>query len=248
MKKVVVITGASRGIGAETALLAARQGYDVCVNYFNHKKGAEDVVEAIRREGGNAIAIQADIADAQEVKTLFQAVDSEFGRLDGLVNNAGTLETQKSFHEMETSRFKRIFQTNVFGSFYCAQEAINRMSLMYGGQGGSIVNVSSVASRTGSPFEYVDYAASKGAIDSFTIGLSKEIASQGIRVNAVRPGFIYTDIHARGGDADRVDKLRDSIPMKRGGYPEEVAEAIVWLLGDQSSYVTGSFIDLAGGR
>ncbi|MBT1704319.1 SDR family oxidoreductase [Chryseosolibacter indicus] len=248
MKKVILITGASRGIGAEAALLASRKGYHVCLNYCSNKEAADSVIKTIEDEGGSGIAIQADISKEDEVDLLFSTMDRKFGRLDALVNNAGILESQMELTEMSAARIKKIFETNVFGSFYCTQRAITRMALKHGGTGGSIVNVSSVASRTGSPFEYIDYASSKGAIDTFTIGLSKEIASQGIRVNAVRPGFIYTDIHACGGDADRVDKLRDHIPMKRGGYPEEVAAAILWLLSEEASYVSGSFIEIAGGR
>ena len=248
MNKVVLITGGSRGIGAATAMLASRKGFDVCINYLKNEKAAADVVSAIKNDGRKAIAIQADIADEKQVINLFNAVDKEFGKLHGLVNNAGILETQMRVTDMSADRLLRIFSSNVFGTFLCSKEAIKRMSTNNGGAGGCIVNVSSGAARSGSPNEYVDYASAKGAVDTMTIGLSKEVAAENIRVNAVRPGFIYTDIHASGGEPGRVDRLKDSIPMKRGGDPSEVAAAIVWLLSEESSYVTGAFIDIAGGR
>ncbi|RVT48191.1 SDR family oxidoreductase [Rheinheimera sediminis] len=248
MNKVLIITGGSRGIGAATATLAAAQGYQVCVNYLTNQQAADAVVAAIRSAGGYAVAMQADLAVEAEIVALFQRVDQELGPLTALVNNAGILEKQSSLLQMDQARLQRVFVTNVVGPMLCAREAVKRMSTKLGGKGGVIVNVSSVASRLGSAGEYIDYAASKGALDSFTIGLSKEVAEQGIRVNAVRPGFIYTDIHASGGEPGRVDRIKDAIPMKRGGQPEEVAQAILWLLSEQASYATGTFIDLAGGR
>ncbi len=247
-EKVLVITGASRGIGAATALLAAERGYAVCVNYAKRRDAAESVVSQIASNGGKAIAVAADVSVESEVVTMFETVDAELGSLYALVNNAGILETQMRVENMDAARLTRILATNVTGSFLCAREAIRRMSTRRGGKGGAIVNVSSAASRLGSAGEYVDYAASKGAIDTFTIGLSQEVAAEGIRVNAVRPAFIYTDIHASGGEPGRVDRVKSAIPMKRGGQPEEVAAAILWLLSDEASYVTGSFVDLAGGK
>jgi NAD(P)-dependent dehydrogenase (short-subunit alcohol dehydrogenase family) len=246
--KVLLITGASRGIGASTALLAAEKGYQLCLNYRSNGKAAHKLVDRIRHEGGTACAIQADVSEEQQVIALFQQLDEKMGPISALVNNAGILETQTTLENIDTARLLRIFQTNVFGSFICAREAVKRMSIQNGGAGGSIVNVSSGASRLGSANEYIDYASSKGAIDTMTIGLAKEVAEQGIRVNAVRPGFIYTDMHADGGEPDRVDRVKDMVPMKRGGHPEEVARAILWLLSDEASYTTGSFIDITGGK
>lgn len=248
MKKVVVITGGGRGIGAATANLAAERGYAVCVNYHHNKKAAETVVSSIQRAGGQAIAVGADVSTEPDVIRLFQTVDKELGLMTALVNNAGILEQQMRLEDMDASRLNRIFATNVTGYFLCAREAVRRMSIRHGGAGGAIVNVSSAASRLGSPGEYVDYAASKGAIDTMTIGLAKEVAAEGIRVNAVRPAFIYTDIHASGGEANRVDRVKEFIPMRRGGKAVEVAYAILWLLSDEASYSTGAFIDLAGGK
>lgn len=248
MKKVVIVTGGSRGIGAATAKLAATQGYAVCVNYLHNQQAADAVVAAIQASNGTAIAMQADLAVEAEIVALFQRVDQELGPVNALVNNAGILETQSGLLDMDQARLQRVFTANVVGPMLCAREAVKRMSVKLGGKGGAIVNVSSVASRLGAPGEYIDYAASKGALDSFTLGLSKEVADQGIRVNSVRPGFIYTDIHASGGEPGRVDRIKDAIPMKRGGQPEEVAQAILWLLSEQASYATGTFIDLAGGR
>jgi NAD(P)-dependent dehydrogenase (short-subunit alcohol dehydrogenase family) len=248
MKKVIVITGASRGIGAATARLAAARGYAVCVNYLKNQAAANAVVDDIASAGGQAIAIAADVAAETEVVNLFRIVDRQLGTVTALVNNAGILETQMRVDEMDAARLNRIFAANVTSCFLCAREAVRRMSSKHGGSGGAIVNVSSAAARLGAPGEYVDYAASKGAIDSFTIGLSREVATEGIRVNAVRPGIIYTDIHASGGEPGRVDRIKDTVPMKRGGRPEEVATAILWLLSDEASYATGTFIDLAGGR
>lgn len=209
---------------------------------------AQMLVDKIRHAGGHALAIQADVSDEKQVMALFNKLDDTMGPVTALVNNAAILETQMSLENITAARLLRVFQTNVFGSFLCAREAIRRMSTRHGGKGGSIVNVSSAASRLGSPHEYIDYAASKGAIDSMTIGLSKEVAEQGIRVNAVRPGFIYTEMHADGGEPGRVDRVKDSVPMKRGGQPEEVARAILWLLSEDASYTTGSFIEVSGGK
>jgi len=248
MDKVIVITGGSRGIGAATALLAAEQGYRICINYQADEEAAHNVLEQVRALGAQAIAVRADVSIEDEVIGLFQRVDNELGRVTALVNNAGTVGHKSRVDEMSEFRILKILKTNVLAPILCAKHAILRMSPKHGGQGGSIVNVSSVASRLGSPNEYVDYAASKGALDSFTIGLSKEVAGEGIRVNAVRPGYIYTDFHALSGDPDRVSKLESGIPMARGGRPDEVAEAIVWLLSDKASYATGTFVDLGGGR
>ncbi len=249
MDKVILITGASRGIGAATATLAAQRGYAVCVNYLKNQARAEAIVAQIKTTAGaKAIAVQADVSQEADVLRLFQTVDMELGVISALVNNAGILETQMRVDEMDAARLSRIFASNLTPYFLCAKEAIKRMSNRYGGKGGAIVNVSSAASRLGSAGEYVDYAASKGAIDTLTIGLSREVASECIRVNAVRPAFIYTDIHSDGGEAGRVDRIKSSIPMQRGGTPQEVAQAIMWLLSDEASYATGTFIDLAGGR
>jgi NAD(P)-dependent dehydrogenase (short-subunit alcohol dehydrogenase family) len=245
---VAIVTGGSRGIGAATARLLAFRGYAVCVNYRANLVAADAVVAAIREEGGTALAVQADVAVEADVVRLFAACDAEFGRLDALVNNAGTLEKQGRVDVMDASRLHRVFAANVVGSFLCAREAVRRMSTRWGGAGGAIVNLSSVAASTGSPGEYVDYAAAKGAIDTFTRGLAQEVALEGIRVNAVRPGFIYTDIHASGGEPNRVDRVKAFVPMRRGGTAEEVAQAIVWLLSDDASFTTGALLDVAGGR
>lgn len=248
MKQVMIVTGASRGIGAATARLGAAAGYAVCVNYLRNEAAAAALVEEISTAGGSAIAVAADVAREAEVIALFERVDAELGTVTALVNNAGILETQSRLENMDTARLSRVFAVNVFGSFLCAREAVRRMSTGHGGGGGAIVNVSSAASRLGSPNEYVDYAAAKGAVDTLTIGLAKEVAGEGIRVNAVRPGVIYTEIHASGGDPDRVDRVKAAVPMRRGGYPEEVAKAILWLLSEDASYTTGAFVDVAGGR
>jgi len=248
MQKVLVITGGNRGIGAATARLAAQHGYLVCVNYRRQREAADRVVAGIEAAGGRAAAVAADVSIEQDVVRLFEAADRLPGRLAGLVNNAAILETQKRVDDMDAARLQRIFATNVTGAFLCAREAVRRMSTKHGGAGGAIVNVSSAAARLGSPGEYVDYAASKGAIDTLTIGLAHEVAQEGIRVNAVRPGFIYTDMHASGGEPDRVDRVKAFVPLRRGGQPEEVAAAIVWLLSEQASFTTGAFIDVAGGR
>lgn len=248
MDKVILITGGSRGIGAATALLAAQQGYRVCVNYQADEQAAHQVLEQVRALGAQAVAIRADVSNEDEVIGLFARLDAELGPVTALVNNAGTVGQKSRLDEMSEFRMLKILKTNVLGPMLCAKHAVLRMSPRHGGQGGNIVNVSSIASRLGSPGEYVDYASSKGALDTLTIGLSKELAGEGIRVNAVRPGYIFTEFHALSGDADRVSKLETGLPMGRGGRPEEVAEAIVWLLSDKASYATGTFIDLGGGR
>jgi len=246
--KVLLITGASRGIGAATARLAARQGYSVCVNYRRDGAAADAVVKDIEARGGRAAAVAADVADEEDVVRLFETCDRTLGPLTGLVNNAGILETQMRLETMTAARLTRVLAINVIGAFLCAREAVRRMSTRHGGRGGAIVNLSSAAARLGSPGEYVDYAASKGAIDTMTVGLAQEVAEEGIRVNAVRAGFIYTEMHASGGEPDRVDRVKAFVPMKRGGTADEVARAIVWLLSDEASYTTGSFIDVTGGR
>lgn len=248
MSKVVLITGASRGIGAETARLAAARGYQLCLNYHSSDKAAEELRESIVAQGQQAITFQADVANEAEVLAMYAAIDDEFGRLDGLVNNAGILESQSELVDMSAQRWRRVLETNVIGCFLCAREAVKRMSTRNDGDGGSIVNVSSRAADLGGSFEYVDYAASKGALDAMTIGLAKEVGDQGIRVNGVKPGLIYTDIHAAGGEPERVDRLKSNVPMQRGGLPSEVAEAILWLLSDASAYTSASFIDVSGGR
>ncbi|MBO3274560.1 SDR family oxidoreductase [Pseudomonas schmalbachii] len=248
MDKVMLITGASRGIGAATALLAAERGYAVGINYRNQREAAEALVRQIESRGGRAVAIAADVASEEDVVRMFRELDQTLGRLDVLVNNAGILETQMRVENMDADRLQRVLAVNVTGSFLCAREALKRMSTRHGGKGGSIINVSSMASRLGSPNEYVDYAAAKGAIDSMTIGLAKEVAAEGVRVNAVRPGLINTEIHASGGEPGRVERLKSGVPLGRGGEPEEVARAILWLASDEASYTTGGFIDVSGGR
>jgi NAD(P)-dependent dehydrogenase (short-subunit alcohol dehydrogenase family) len=247
-QEIMLVTGGSRGIGAATAVLAGQRGYAVCINYVHNRDAAEAVADTIRRAGGRALTVAADVAVEADVVRLFKTVDEELGPLTALVNNAGVLERAMKTEQMDAARINRVLLTNVTGSFLCAREAILRMSDQHGGSGGGIVNLSSMAAKLGGPGEYVDYAASKGAIDAMTIGLAKELASAGIRVNAVRPGLIYTDIHASGGEAGRVDRLSATVPMQRGGTTQEVAEAILWLLSDQASYCTGTFIDVAGGR
>ncbi|HVH27837.1 MAG TPA: SDR family oxidoreductase [Vicinamibacterales bacterium] len=248
MGRVVLITGASRGIGAATARLAAQSGYAVCVNYHRNVTAAEAVVADVRAAGSRAVAVGADVAVEDDVVRLFETCDQELGGLTALVNNAGILEHQMRVDAMSAPRLARVFATNVVGSILCAREAVRRMSTRYGGSGGAIVNISSGAARLGSPGEYVDYAATKGAIDTFTIGLAREVAEEGIRVNAVRPGFIYTDMHASGGEPGRVDRVKESVPMKRGGTADEVARAVLWLLSDEASFTTAAFIDVTGGK
>ena len=248
MDEVLIITGASRGIGAATARIAGRSGYAVCVNYLKNKVAAMQIVEEIKADGGHALALGADISQEEEVVKLFRAVDDKLGKISALVNNAGILETQMRIENMDAARLNRVFLTNITGSFLCAREAVKRMSTKNGGKGGAIVNVSSAAARLGSAGEYVDYAASKGAIDTFTRGLAQEVAEEGIRVNAVRPGVIDTDIHASGGEPGRVERVKASVPMKRGGSADEVAKAIMWLLSSESSYTTGSLLEVSGGR
>jgi NAD(P)-dependent dehydrogenase (short-subunit alcohol dehydrogenase family) len=248
MKPIVLITGGSRGIGAATALAAARAGYAVAVNYHSNSLAADEVVRQIRATAGTAMTVQADVAVESQIMAMFAKVDAKLGRISALVNNAGIVDTTTRVDAMDWARLKRMFDTNVLGSIACAREAVLRMSTRHGGSGGCIVNVSSAASRLGSPGQYVDYAASKGAIDTFTLGLAKEVAAEGIRVNAVRPGIIDTEIHASGGLPDRARDLAPQVPMQRAGTAQEVAEAILWLLGPQSNYTTGALLDVAGGR
>ncbi|WP_279048525.1 SDR family oxidoreductase [Cedecea davisae] len=245
---VALVTGGSRGIGKATSLLLAEHGYKVVVNYLRNKQAADDVVNAIIANGGEALALRADIADELQVMAMFAEIDNAFGPLTALVNNAGILFQKSTIENLTAERINRVMATNVTGYFLCCREAVKRMAYRHGGEGGSIVNVSSAAARLGSAGEYVDYAASKGAVDTLTTGLAIEVAAQGIRVNCVRPGFIYTEMHASGGEAGMVDRVKTALPMQRGGQPEEVAEAIAWLLSRKASYVTGTFIDAAGGR
>jgi NAD(P)-dependent dehydrogenase (short-subunit alcohol dehydrogenase family) len=244
----LIVTGASRGIGAATARLAAARGYAVCVNYRENRAAADAVVAAISKAGGTALAVAADVAKEADVLRLFDESAERLGKLAALVNNAGILEHHMRLDEMTAGRLERVFATNVVGAFLCAREAVRRMSTKHGGAGGAIVNVSSVAATLGSPNEYIDYAASKGAIDTLTVGLAKEVALEGVRVNGVRPGVIATGIHASGGEPDRVERVKAAVPMRRGGTPEEVARAILWLLSEESSYCTGASIDVSGGR
>ncbi|HYO97236.1 MAG TPA: SDR family oxidoreductase [Polyangiaceae bacterium] len=248
MNQVILITGAGRGIGAATAKLAGERGYAVGVNYRSDRAAAEQVVAAIEASGGGAVALQADIAVESDVERLFDSCHRALGPLTALVNNAGILEHHMRVEEMDAARLQRVFATNVIGSFLCAKQAVRRMSTRRGGSGGSIVNVSSSAARLGSANEYVDYAASKGAIDTFTLGLAREVAEDGIRVNAVRPGVVYTQMHASGGEPNRVDRVKAAVPMQRGGQPEEIARAVLWLLSSEASYTTGAFLDVSGGR
>ena len=248
MQPIVLITGGSRGIGAATALLAARKGYAVAVNYTSNSLAADEVVRQIRDGGGSAITVQADVAVESQVLAMFDKIDAKLGPLSSLVNNAGVVDVACRVDTMTVERLQRMFTTNIIGSFVCAREAVKRMSTRHGGSGGSIVNVSSAASRVGSPGQYVDYAASKGAIDTLTAGLAKEVVLEGIRVNAIAPGIIATDIHASGGEPDRAQRLATQLPMQRPGTALEVAQAIVWLMGVDASYTTGALLDVSGGR
>ncbi|QTN23303.1 SDR family oxidoreductase [Rhizobacter sp. AJA081-3] len=244
----VLVTGGSRGIGAAAAWQLARQGHAVAVNYTRDAAAADALVARIRAAGGQALAVQADVADAAQVRAMFERIDRELPRQSGLVNNAGVVDQPARVDEMDAARLQRMFAINVFGSFHCAREAVRRLSTKHGGRGGAIVNLSSAAARLGSPGQYVDYAAAKGAIDTFTVGLAKEVATEGIRVNAVRPGIIETEIHASGGIPDRVQQMAPLVPMQRAGSADEVAQAIVWLLSEAASYTTGAILDVSGGR
>lgn len=248
MSDVMIVTGGSRGIGAATARIAGERGYAVCVNYRQDADAAAAVVADIEKAGGRAIAVAGDMSSEKDVLNLFETTDAELGTLKVLVNNAGIVDVQSRVEDLTLERLQRMFAINITGAFLCAREAVRRMSTGRGGSGGAIVNVSSAAARLGGPGEYVDYAASKGAMDTMTIGLAKEVAADGIRVNAVRPGLIYTDIHASGGEPGRVDRLKDGVPMKRGGSAEEVARVILWLASEEASYTTGSLVECSGGR
>ncbi len=247
-KPIMLITGGSRGIGAATALLAAERGWQVAISYLGNASAADAVVAQIKANGGHALAVQADVGIDADVERLFKTVDDQLGRLNSLINNAGMLELQTRLDQMDLARWQRVFSANVFGTFLCAKQAVLRMSKRHGADGGTIVNVSSAAARLGSPNEFIDYAAAKGAVDSMTLGLAKEVAAEGVRVNAVRPGLIYTDIHTSAGEPGRVDRAKAGVPMQRGGTSAEVSEAIVWLASEQSSYVTGTLLDVTGGR
>ncbi len=248
MTKNILITGGAQGIGKATAILAAQKGYRVIINYAQNVAAAQSTLAQILDSGGMALTIQADISKEADVVRMFTQIREQVGYLDALVNNAAILEPQMKVVDMDAARISKVLLTNVMGSILCAREAIKTMSVSRGGTGGAIVNISSIAARLGSPFEYVDYAASKGAIDTFTLGLSKEVAAEGIRVNCVRPGVIHTDIHAKAGEPDRVARVAASIPMLRGGQPEEIAQAVLWLLSEEASYVTGALVDVGGGR
>jgi NAD(P)-dependent dehydrogenase (short-subunit alcohol dehydrogenase family) len=248
IEKIAIVTGGGRGIGAATARLLAQRGYLVCVNYRKDQQSADMLVNSIKEQGGGAIAVQADVSDEAEVERLFQEVDQKLGRVQVLVNNAGIVQPQMRVDGMNAERVDHMLKTNVTSYFLCCREAVLRMSTRHGGKGGTIVNVSSAAARLGSPGEYVDYAASKAAVDALTKGLALEVATEGIRVNCVRPGVIDTEIHASGGDPGRLERIASGIPMKRGGTTREVANAIAWLVSCEASYVTGAFLDVAGGR
>jgi len=244
---VMLVTGASSGIGATTALLAAERGYDLVITYLTNRTQAETVAQKIIALGRKVLCVQADVGIETDVLNLFAQIDKTFGRLDVLVNNAAILR-QKLFRDTQVAELEKLFAVNVIGSFICAREAIKRMSKIEGGNGGAIVNVSSIAARFGSPFEYIDYAASKGAIDTFTLGLAKELIADGIRVNCVRPGIINTELHAKGGEPGRIARIAPTIPMQRAGEADEIAKAILWLASDEASYITGSLLDVSGGR
>lgn len=248
MKKVILITGGGRGIGAATSLLAAQAGYHVAVNYRVNQDAANEVVSKIKEIGGTAIAVRADVAIEEDVVRMFREVDEKLGSLTALVNNAGILQKQCKVIDLDGPRLQRIFAANSIGPILCSREAIKRMSRSNGGKGGAIVNISSTAIKHGGAFEYADYAASKGAVEVFTLGLAKEVAPEGIRVNAVRPGSVYTEIHTDGGEPGRVDRIKDGIPLKRGGQPEEIAKAVLWLISDEASYCAGSILDVSGGK
>jgi NAD(P)-dependent dehydrogenase (short-subunit alcohol dehydrogenase family) len=245
---LILITGGSRGVGAATARLAAAQGYDVAISFISHESAAQAVVADVEAQGRRALAVRADSADPDQVAHLFTEIDRVFGRIDVLVNNAAMLALQSRIEDLDFARIQRIFAVNAIGPMLCAQQAVRRMSTRYNGTGGAVINISSAAARLGSPNEYVDYAASKGAVETFTTGFAKEVARDGIRVNCVRPGHIYTDMHASGGEPGRVDRVKDSIPMGRGGQPEEVARAILWLASAEASFITGTFLDVTGGK
>ena len=245
---LILITGGSRGVGAATARLAAAQGYDVAISYVSNESAAHAVVADVEAAGRRGLAVRADSADPNQVAQLFAAVDQAFGRIDVLVNNAAIIAQQSRLEDLSFERMQRIFAVNSIGPILCAQQAIKRMSRRYSGRGGVVINISSTSARLGSPNEYVDYAASKGALETFTTGFAKEVARDGIRVNCIRPGHIYTEMHASGGEPGRVDRVRDSIPMGRGGQPEEVARAILWLASEEASFITGTFLDVTGGK
>ncbi|TGV51253.1 SDR family oxidoreductase [bacterium M00.F.Ca.ET.141.01.1.1] len=248
VQKVLLVTGGSRGIGAAICRLGAKAGYRVAVNYASNKAAADALVAEIKAGGGDAVAVRGDVGKEIDIVAMFGVVDRAFGRLDAFVNNAGIVDVKARVDEMDVSRLERMMRINVVGSFLCAREAVKRMSTRHGGSGGAIVNISSAAATLGSPGEYVDYAASKGAIDTFTIGLAREVALEGIRVNAVRPGIIDTEIHASGGQPDRIERFRDLLPMKRAGSADEVAGAVLYLLSDAASYTTGAILNVSGGR
>ncbi|SDA52983.1 SDR family oxidoreductase [Mesorhizobium qingshengii] len=247
-QKVLLVTGGSRGIGAAICRLGSKAGYRVAVNYASNQAAADALVSEIEAAGGEAFAVKGDVGSEADVVAMFGAVDRAYGRLDAFVNNAGIVDVKARVDEMDVSRLERMMRINVVGSFLCAREAVKRMSTRHGGPGGSIVNISSAAAVLGSPGEYVDYAASKGAIDTFTIGLAREVALEGVRVNAVRPGLIDTEIHASGGQPDRIERFRDILPMKRAGTADEVAGAVLYLLSDAASYTTGAILNVSGGR
>ena len=245
---VILVTGGSRGVGAATARLAAARGYDVAFSFLSDEAAARAVAAEVEAAGRRALPVRADNADPAQVARLFAAVDRAFGRIDVLVNNAAMLARQSRLEDLGFERMQRVFAVNAIGPILCAQQAVRRMSHRHGGRGGVVINVSSASARLGSPNEYVDYAASKGAVETFTTGFAKEVAREGIRVNCIRPGHIYTEMHASGGEPGRVDRVRDTIPMGRGGQPEEVARAILWLASAEASFVTGTFLDVTGGK